>query len=132
MDDRNRGTGRTTRMIEAAKAAVAAGDNVLIVAHTLPYARELAARVGPLVAYAYPGNALDALRGSNRVAFVDHYAAAVGRFDAGFWQEVEIIADRRRRLATEIGVRAATDELSGALIRTMGVDAATDLERRKL
>jgi hypothetical protein len=74
MNDANRGTGRTTKMIEAAKTVAASGQRLLIVGHDMRYARDLAAQVGSDVGFSSPENAAIHLRGSDRVVLIDHYA----------------------------------------------------------
>jgi chromosome segregation ATPase len=77
MDDSNRRTGRTTRMIEVAKAAEAAGERVLIIGHSVGYARGLAEQVGPSVKFASPDDAHRSMIGSCAVGIIDHYAVEV-------------------------------------------------------
>jgi hypothetical protein len=73
-----RGMGRTTRMIEEAKLAVARGESVLIIGHTTAYARDLAERVGPGVRFSGWYEAGRTLRGSSLVPYIDHHAWEVG------------------------------------------------------
>jgi molybdopterin-guanine dinucleotide biosynthesis protein len=70
----NRGTGRTTAIIQAAKDAAERGARVLIVGHTYEQAKRIAEQVGPRTECVGNDSVGVRLRGTNFVPFVDHHA----------------------------------------------------------
>ena len=65
----NRKTGRTTRMVEAAKKM---DCKIFVIAHTMRYAKALAHRIGKH-AVPIPITYLEKLRGTMEPIFVDHH-----------------------------------------------------------
>lgn len=70
----NRGTGRTTAIVQAAKDAVERGVRVLIVGHNYEQARRIAEQVGPRTECVGMDLVGERMRGSDFVPFVDHNA----------------------------------------------------------
>lgn len=70
-----RRSGRTTRMLEKAREAVKRGEDVVIMAHDIQYAKRLASQV--------PGSRPISLRnaekllGSASTLYIDHYAISI-------------------------------------------------------
>ena len=84
MPTENRNTGRTTRMLNWARKAEAAGETIIIVAHNSQYGRTLADQIGPRTESVSIMNAATRMIGSRALAFVDHHAieAMASEFDS--------------------------------------------------
>jgi hypothetical protein len=78
-----RGTGRTTRMLEQAKAAAREGGRVLVVCETRAHAEQVRRQLGSVPNVIVRCVAEGPLRGQRLTTFVDHYVyeQMAARFD---------------------------------------------------
>jgi hypothetical protein len=106
----NRGTGRTTVIIQAAKEAAERGVRVLVVGHTHDQAKRIADQVGPRTECVGSDSVSLRLRGSDFVPFVDHHAVEMW---AAKIEDMETSIARAKAATTR--AQEATEQLRGEL-----------------
>ena len=128
MPTENRNTGRTTRMLNWARKAEAAGETIIIVAHSSQYARMLADQVGPRTKSV---SITDPVRmvGLSAIPFVDHHALeAVNSELDSLRRSLDISETRRKNCEIDLAeARTRADDAERARVAS-GI-ARADLMR---
>ena len=128
MPTENRNTGRTTRMLNWARKAEAAGETIIIVAHSSQYARMLADQVGPRTKSV---SITDPVRmvGLSAIPFVDHHALeAVNSELDSLRRDLDISETRRKNCEIDLAeARTRADDAERARVAS-GI-ARADLMR---